>query len=424
MAALAVLGYVWPASPSSEKRVEALKIFLQHLKQDTVPTTTSVPTDRATGITVNRAFQCLSALGGAYARFEGSTQPFAPLLLDAWPSIHAWSVYLFNTRGQDTRNRNPKLKYSTVSELSTAWNTLATHEPVRSAMLDTPQTLEIATHLWMEEDPAKITDMTDPPFGTSLIYSLLEDVTLDSLDRVLRAVDNQPLRVAELALHNVKTALSVGRGLNGNDFSTHVGLMTRLSAFSEHPFRHALLSKGVITTVTSALVELGKLVNDSTTRTSMLGLDNAVSACFIYLFSYIESTDGFTWVAQAVRAGLLRAFCDCSPIFNDILPSVRDAILDILKKTLPQYMVYHSVLQCVDHAMKSIERESPPLRIRRLAGSVPAAKQTWNDFRRLTVQRVALAFQVMTDFDGLVCDNIKVGYCYRSPTSSYGGAIY
>lgn len=41
---------------------------------------------------------------------------------------------------------------------------------------------------------------------------------------------------------------------------------------------------------------------------------------FAYLASNLESLDGFTWIIQSVNAGLLQAYCDCSPHFSKVSP--------------------------------------------------------------------------------------------------------
>lgn len=177
-------------------------------------------------------------------------------------------------------------------------------------MVDTPQTLEIATRLWMEADPLQ----TAPHFGTQLMHFLLlglEDISLDILQCVQESAGDNPSLVAELVINNTRNALVAPQFNLGDDFSMHIGLMTRLSLLPEHPFLDALLSKGVIPLVTSALVKLGKIVNSRNARS----LAGSINACFCYLHNFLEFTDGFTWVTQAIRARLFQAFCDCNVVF-------------------------------------------------------------------------------------------------------------
>ncbi|KAI0798479.1 hypothetical protein BC629DRAFT_1592072 [Irpex lacteus] len=184
--------------------------------------------------------------------------------------------------------------------------------------------------------------------------------------------------------------------VDGSYLAVHVELINRISSF-EYPFRHALFSKNVIWFVTSALVKFGETLSSTNDNT----LVDAMISCFGYLCNYLESTDGFTWVLQAVRAGLLQAFCDCSTKFDIIPKEDLNIILGLFKVKLPRYLVYRSVLDVIENSMEKVDRDPHQKRI-----SNSIAKQTWYDFRRLAQERIAITYQVLSEAR-LVCDNVK-----------------
>ncbi len=392
-----VLSGLWLKSTDTIQPEESFDAFLLHLRQNDVPTTSAggaEETYTSSSTPASRAYHSLMGVARADAQLE-ECQSLASRMLDAWPAIYAWSLYFLKTC-VEALDRSDLRRKTTLYLLSTAWHAISTHGPLRPVMVDTPRTLEIATQLWIAEEDAKDAMQTNTPFGTCLLYSLLANASLESLQRVNKAAGEQPLLVAERAISNTRNALKEA-DIDRSYLAIHVELIGRLSVF-EYPFRHALFSKHVIWFITSTLVKFGRAMNSKNDAT----LVSPMASCFGYLYNYLESTDGFTWVSQAIRAGLLQAFCDCSPKFDVVTEEERDIILKIFTTILPQYLVYRSVLESVDHFMKKVDRD--PHR-RRVTNSI--AKQTWYDFRRLAEERIAVTYAVQKDMR-LVCDNIKV----------------
>lgn len=386
----------WPETTRVIRPVEALDTFLLHLKKNQVPQA-SGGLEVVFGAPANRAFQSLVGISKADPSVRAN-QPLTAPLLDAWSDIHAWSFYLFKTR-IDRLDKTDLRRKNTIYMLSAAWYTLSCHGPLRHVMVGTPRTLEIATRLWFEEEDTSTVSQTNSPMGTCLMYSLLEDATFDSLQRVHKAAGKKASLVAKFAIGNIRKAL-VSPHFNGAHLTIHLELINRISRYSEHPFRNALLSTNAIWVVTSVLVKLGNAMNSSNDLT----LVDAMISSFIYLYNCLETTDGFTWVNQAIGAGLLQAFCDCSPKFGMIHKEDLDMILSIFNTILPRYLVYRSVLESIDHSMKKIDRDP---HWKRIAGSI--AKKTWLDFRTLAEERLVVTWKAEVLKDArLTCDNVKV----------------
>ncbi len=382
--------------------MEAFDAFLSHLGHDQVPIGrgSAEAAFAFSSTPASRAYHSLMGIAGADSQIA-SNYLLTSRILEAWPGIHAWSLYFFESC-VEALDKSDRRREVALCVLSAAWYSISTHKPVRPAMVNTPQTLEIATHLWMEEEDVKRIARTNTPYGTCLMFSLLDDVSFASLERVLQAAGEKPWVVADLAIGNARHTLMTPP-LDGNHFAIHLGLISSLSRFPNHPFRHAFLSRNVISFVTSALVKLGQTGHSNNINDLMLV--GAMLSCFEYLYNYLESTDGFTWVSQAIRAGLLQAFCDCSPKFDMIMmfrSHLDTVIFEIFKTILPRYMVYQSVLELIEISLKRVDRD--PHR-KRVMNSL--AKQTWCDFRALAEERIAMTYRAQNDHS-LVCDNVKV----------------
>lgn len=68
----------------------------------------------------------------------------------------------------------------------------------------------------------------------------------------------------------------------------------------------------------------------------------------------MESTDGFTWVIQAVGAGLLPAFCDCSSYFSKFDSDQSKYITGIFAKVVPTYLGYKSDIEAVEVSLQQL----------------------------------------------------------------------
>lgn len=369
-------------------------IFLLHLKQYRIPPSAGPNTTFVTP--ANRAYQ--SIVGSRMADpLEEGNEASTSRILDAWPDIHAWSLYLFKTR-VEALDKSELWRKGMIRVLSFAWYTISTHNPLRPVMINTPQTWEIATRMWIEEEESQTTPQSVTGFGTYLMCSLIEDASFDNLQFVNKAAEENALLVAGLAIRHTRNALMAPQ-VHGHRFATHIELLSRFSRYPEHPFRHALLNKNVFSLITSALAKLAKILdsdNDPTLITAMI-------SCFHYLHDYLESTDGFTWVAQAIRTGLLRAFCDCSPKFGVLTQAQLDMILRIFKTILPRYVVYRSVVDVMNRVMEKMNCDPYRGRIKN-----SLAKEVWYDLRMLVQERIAVSCQVVRDHEHIVCDNVKV----------------
>lgn len=392
-AEITVFSNCWTMPAAKISLQDAMDVFLTHLQEDRVPKdTTSQFTDPA-----NCAFASMLGISkfGSMLPEEG---PLVLQLANAWPSIYKWSVFIYSSRIEGLDRTNTRRR-GALDVLSSFWYCIESRDVIREAMLKTPMTVEIATRLWLEEDGQPIPSTLDAPAGSCVLGNLLKFANKETLDRVLRMTGNKADEVAKLALARFQGALK-GRQLNATHLTIYMDFLNSISRVSAHPLRHALLSANVIWIVTAALVQLSVTVNISPDP----GFLDAMISGFGYLRNCLESTDGFTWVAQSVNAGLLQALCDCSPRFSDLDPDDYTMIEDIVDDILPRYLVYRSVIQAVDSALIKIDRGSHKARVEKsILGS------SWKRFYEFAQERIFVLAQIDTQKgNGTTCDNVKV----------------
>ncbi len=160
------------------------------------------------------------------------------------------------------------------------------------------------------------------------------------------------------------------------------------------------MSANVIWVVSGALVKLSVLVN--TSRDPGF-LDPMVSA-FGYLRNCLESTDGFTWINQAIGAGFLQAFCDCSTRFAELEAEDYRMLEQLISEVLPPYLVYRSVIEAANSALAKIERGVQKQRV-----ESSKAKVHWRKFAQLAHERMMIVRRAEAEKGTkIICDNMKV----------------
>ncbi|KAI0368385.1 hypothetical protein BV20DRAFT_459675 [Pilatotrama ljubarskyi] len=389
---MVVLSNAWTSPPGNISPKDAMDVFLTHLQEDRVPPSTAAKfTDPA-----NLAFASMLGLSkiGPLIPDDG---PLVQRLADAWPGIYKWSVFMYSSRIEGL-SRDDRRRRAALDVLSSFWYCIEHRDIIREAMIKTPATVEIATRLWLEEDGGPFPSAMDAPAGTCVLGNLLKFADKEALDRVLRMAGDKADEVAKLSLARLQRALK-GPSYNATHLTIYMDFINSISRVRSHPLRHALLSANVIWIITNALVKISVLVN---TSPDPAFLDAMVSG-FGYLCNCLESTEGFTWVAQSVSAGLLQALCDCSPRFSEVDPDDYSMIKDIVDSILPRYLVFRSVIEAVDSAMIKIDRGPQKKRIEE-----SILEPSWRRFFILARERVLVLAQVdHMKGHSTTCDNVK-----------------
>lgn len=400
---IVVLSETWSESQGALQAHDVLGVLLSHLTLRRVPQA-GQPRDRSNFFTGLAVFSLL-----ALSKFDVSvlqSEEFTSRIGADWEGIYAWVIHLYRNV-VERREHDNETRLGAVDGIFIALQLLAANDAVRVAMLSTPATLEIATRLWVEEDN-DLTPRKPVPPGTIVMNHLLKDATQDTLAQTLEAAGGQAEFVAKLALTRLRSAMK-HRPPSGRYISAYVMFLLRISPFE--PFLHMLLRENVISTVTSALCKVGRISRD----TEDLHLIEAMGFGFGYLSNRLHSTEGSTCVKQALSAGLLQALCDCSPKLPLLDTDDRATVMDILKFTLPRYMVYRLMIDCCASAIRKADRE--PYRTQ-IAGSI--ARDAWNELCRVVDERRNVAEQITKSPDHhFACHNVKVSlqYFYTTPVA-------
>lgn len=387
-----VLANAWNEPPAQISYHEALDVFLVHLQENRVPNSMN---DRFTP-PPNLALSSMLGISkmGEILPEDG---PAVRRLADAWAGIYKWSVYIFSSR-IESLDRMERRRRVAIDVLSAFWYCICFRDVIRAQMVGTTATVEIATRLWLEEDdgpPKRI----NSPVGTCLLGCLLREAKAEQLDRVLKMTNGKATEVAKLSIARLQRSLK-GPNYEPSAVSMYLDLINAFSRQRDHPLRHALLSANVIWVVSGALVKLSVLVN--TSRDPGF-LDPMVSA-FGYLRNCLESTDGFTWINQAIGAGFLQAFCDCSTRFAELEAEDYRMLEQLISEVLPPYLVYRSVIEAANSALAKIERGVQKQRV-----ESSKAKVHWRKFAQLAHERMMIVRRAEAEKGTkIICDNMKV----------------
>ncbi|KAJ7704983.1 hypothetical protein B0H17DRAFT_920622 [Mycena rosella] len=373
-----------------------LDVFFHHLDADKAFTVPSIANERSSASEC--AFYALVGLCKASDYLlPGAPHHRDPAILKAWPGIFKWSAFFFTTRVTSTVPRPVEGRRSAMDVIATAWFCLVRAEGLREAIAATQGTVEIATKLWLLDD---VVPHSGPQFmNIPCLAAALDAVLVDrpATDRALTIGGGTADTLAKVAISRARGA--IGRTpLDPTQLAIYFDLMGHLSRGWDHPLRYAFLQAGVIPLCTRAAGTLGRALSVGGSP----GLLDGMVSAFGYLANCLESTEGFTWVAQSVAADLLLAFADCCPHFAQLDPEDYDMVCSIFSTTLPKYLVYRSVVQSVDEGMRRLR--APQLK--QISASI--AKKVWTDFRRLADERnLVVMHAAAIKGKAATCDNVK-----------------
>ncbi|KIY47310.1 hypothetical protein FISHEDRAFT_59733 [Fistulina hepatica ATCC 64428] len=154
---------------------------------------------------------------------------------------------------------------------------------------------------------------------------------------------NTSQAVGKIKANTKKLGFLIHGALVSTTATVYMDLIGRLSpGNTQFPLKNVFLSANMISFATKVAVKAAALLNAGGPQSLV---DTIISA-FAYLTSYLESTDGFSWIIQSTNAGLLTAFIDAGPHLLRIQhPEDVNMIVIIVRNILPQYLVYRSVME-------------------------------------------------------------------------------
>jgi hypothetical protein len=374
-----------------------LNAFFIHLDSDTAPADPSRAQTRFPAS--DRAFMSLVGLSKV-GNYLTDSDIHGPTLVRAWPGVFKWSAFFFAGRVQHNSVK-PEVRKSNLDVISAAWYSLSRSESTCKVMSSTKGSIEIATKMCIMEDKGNLPSFTDIPSASAALDSLLRDANGPALDRVVAAAGGNADNVAQLMLSRLHTSIKGAHAFN-SPTAVYLDLIGHLSRRADHALRHAFLASNIIVLCTEITLAVSKMLNAGTGPPVLL---DTMVAAFAYLSNCLESTDGFTWVSQSVRAGLLTAIVDCGPHYSKLDPDDLDMVLTIVRDILPKYMVYRSVIQAIDGTIRKL---GDPPHNQYIRNSV--AWGIWTSFHKLALERYMVTLQASAmKGKGATCDNVHVG---------------
>ncbi|KDQ55392.1 hypothetical protein JAAARDRAFT_195775 [Jaapia argillacea MUCL 33604] len=382
-----------------------LSVFTTHLATSKVPPPPP-PSSHAPSSTfksVQLAFYSLLGLSHITPAHLAQAHPsIIPPLLKAWPGIFAWTTHFLSFWILPESIPNDKAKRDSIDVVTSALCAIARHPRIRPVMMGTPGLLEQATKLWILEDLQGLPPSSEiVPLGSALLDALLTLSPPLILDTIIRAGGAGKANVvAKIAITRLQIAAKAGV-VKGIRIAMFADVLNEFSYNADHPLRHALLTSGVVTTVTKALVTVSSAIISNPNDRTLL---DATVSLFGYLRNTLESGDGCTWITQSLNAGLLRAFFATvsSSALEMLEKEDREMIFSVLGDVLSRYLVYYSVIRAVENGLGKVDG------LERGKGLGGEKGRVWETFLGLAKETIAIAMVWDGNKEkGRTCDNVK-----------------
>lgn len=272
----------------------------------------------------------------------------APKFIRAWPDIFKWSVFFAQTAWLP--QSSPILKRSTADVVASAWFTFTQIESVKDVMVSTKGSLEIAARFWVDEDSPNLPPTRfDMPVASALLDAFLKKETYgpgqadNDANTVVIAAGGSAPNIAKLAMVKLRAAANAPKW-DEKRLTIFLDLIGHFCVSRSHQLRNSFLGLKAIGFCAKIAVQAANLKN--------LGGPEMLLAVYVAALGFIrncvQSTDGFSWVIQAIKGGFLIALADGSPHFDQLHPEDFDMIMDLLRTIMPRYMVYRSVISALD----------------------------------------------------------------------------
>lgn len=448
-------------------KMDLLSVFFGHLDPSLVPVSNGSRTSLNSSLVIDRAWISLIALtklGNIIIPLHPqiSLPTIESQTLKAWPGVYKWCNFIYNSR-ITTGTIPPDVRRTAMDIVGGIIYSLGRSEGLRKAIIDTPGIVELVTRTWVMEDAITTPSNMPIPVNTAAFDTLLHFTNWDppahqeiqlmrgplakaeidrldalfeaheenicaNLDRVIAAAGGDASHVVSLTFSRLRTATAVSERIHEPHTALTLNLIGHLSRSPTHPLRLGFLSQGMTSFVTKlAVVIVGMLdviaAAESSGRkqigfgagghsmlvqrshTHQQGLLDSLVASLAFLNNTLDSTDGFTWVAKAVAAGLLQAWAGAARHIHK-LDNREDAemIIEILDKIIPKYLVYKSVVNLVNGSIKKVKND---MKIEQWRD--PETRKVWTTFEKMALERYTIA-QRMKVMKAAACDNYaKVG---------------
>ncbi|KAJ6606916.1 hypothetical protein B0H10DRAFT_1819325 [Mycena sp. CBHHK59/15] len=326
-----------------------LRTFLFHVGAEKVPQTVQPPTENDLS---ERAWAaCIGLEQGFVSEF--TTHPdLRSRIIGSWPGIFKWLCYLYDQR--IVTEKNSDTVQARITTLCTVIRDLYRDEKVRNSIRKTPGIIALCTRFWIHQSS---------PLITTITFSLLQPSTCEEFNEIVDAASGNAELVAKTAIDRLRSAMNKSP-MHPEHVSMLAFTITTLSQLPRHPVAFHLLANNSIWVVTRMLFLVSRVVGSSP------DFDEkylpAIRTGFTCLRGALIQDDSPRLVSQTLDAGLLRAMCGLSLLLqNHVDQTSQDVVQFILRVTLPQHMVYRSVVRIMKREQKEVDPELADLTVMR-----------------------------------------------------------
>ncbi|TFK68967.1 hypothetical protein BDN72DRAFT_841165 [Pluteus cervinus] len=398
---------------------EIHSIFLHHLNSSEVPIKTE---SNVADIDERRAFWSLWALAElaeAFFRSQQSPDLCGKALVDAWPGIFKWSAYLYASRvqgcGKDQGTTATSRERRVVRDvLIGSWSALSLNESAQKAMVKTRGVADIAARLWLFESDPNLTGILPFCHGIPTVSYLLkivagqEDGDQATLDGLVSAAGGDVGLVAQTACGRLKKAFRSPQFVADPRDDLYIFMFFIGLCLHRPKFHEALLDNGIISVCIKFLIWIASVINKELRSPDDRDLFMFVlKYSFVFLRCSLETAAGLPRLLEAINSGLLTAFVECSPLYDDLTDEEYARNSDPVTVMIPRYLAYLSVVEAMDTSLRKLERTPQFLSLRKTR-----AWEAFNTLAMLTSWRMGVAgeFKQMKK-DLSTCHNPK---CQKS----------
>ncbi|TFK68952.1 hypothetical protein BDN72DRAFT_841143 [Pluteus cervinus] len=388
---ISFLAKTWTSFPDP-KRSQFLWMFLHHLNCESYKVPTEPNLD-VLGVVEDahegKAFWSLWALASLSVSLSQAESYLSKLvgprtceqdIIEAWPGIFRWSAFFYTSRVQvSSRDQFTHTADSARyfmrgilrDVIAGSWSALSLIASVRKTMLATRGVGDIAARLWIFEDAPDILRVTSfgqgPPNGTLLLDLLSRDGGQEVLNDIMSAAGGDIGKIVNASISRLKKAIRSSKfATSATDGFTVFHLIDQLCRFPNPENLRTFLDRGIIPISIKLLLLLAASMNDGSyaAAESRRDCNLLVVLAFQFLSYALGNTKALPLVLQAINAGLLTAFIECSPVYDDLSHEDYEGLSATITNTIPRYLAYLCIAKALDKAFLKLERTAQFLSLR------------------------------------------------------------
>ncbi|KAI0045790.1 hypothetical protein FA95DRAFT_91021 [Auriscalpium vulgare] len=309
-----------------------------------------------------------------------------------WPSVFAWMAYFHSIH----MNARPPAEIEGV--IMGLLGILSGSDLIET-LFHTPGLVAMATTIWLKAPSKKADVRLQTSIGFKAILAIATatgggGAAMDKAmhDEILRCVDGDANKIAELALVPVREASKILTGSEWLLLLHDISILFNLCLGPTHDIRMAVINKRGIPLITALFVRLSSPKN-SKSQSPLIRL--AISECAKLIEVLITTGGGIPWVKQAILSGLLTGIVNTGAKLStefaasESLGGCDSSVAACLHmcETIMAPLVYRSIVDVVEPAFLALDTPETASKLER----APSLGHAWTRLRALVGSRAVLS---------------------------------